>query len=87
LLGPKPDGVFTVSGQYWKKPQALAADADEPEMPDEFHMLIVWKALEHYALYESAAESLVRAQKEQKWYMNRLEIDQLPDVQMPGPLV
>lgn len=86
LIGPKPDGVFTVSGQYWKTPQLLSANGDEPEMPAEFHMLIVWQALEHYALYESAAESLVRAQKNIKWYKNRLEMNQLPDIQMAEPL-
>ncbi len=86
LIGPKPDGIYTVSGQYWKTPQLLAADGDIPEMPEEFHMFIVWQALEHYALYESAGEVLIRAQKNIKFYKNRLENSQLPDVQMAEPL-
>jgi hypothetical protein len=86
LLGPKPDGVFTVSGQYWKTPQVLAVDDDEPEMPAEFHMLIVWKALENYGYYESAPECEARGKKYGNRYMNRLELNQLPDVMMAEPL-
>jgi hypothetical protein len=86
LLGPKPDGVFTVSGQYWKTPQVLAVDDDEPEMPAEFHMLIVWKALEMYGYYEAASECVGRGQKYGNRYMNRLELNQLPDVMMAEPL-
>jgi hypothetical protein len=87
LLGPKPDGVFTVNGQYWKTPQTLVDDDDIPEMPEQFHEFIVWQALEHYALYESAGEVLVRAQKNIRFYKNRLENSELPDVQMAEPLV
>jgi hypothetical protein len=86
LLGPNPDGVYTVSGQYWKTPQILSANADVPEMPEEFHMLIVYMAMESYALFESAGEVLARSQKKSMRYMNRLEINQLPDVQMANPL-
>jgi hypothetical protein len=86
LLGPKPDGIYTISGQYWKGPQALALDADVPEMPEEFHMLIVWMALERYGLFESAGEVVVAAQKYIKRLLPRLEINQLPDVTMPDPL-
>lgn len=86
LIGPKPDGIFTVSGQYWKSPQALSANTDTPEMPSEFHMLIVWKALEMYGWYESAAEVIALAEKKIKYFMNRLEMNQLPDATLPDPL-
>lgn len=86
-LGPKPDGEFTVSGQYWKTPQQLAVDADTPEMPAQFHELIVWQALEAYGLYESAGEVIARAQKNIRFYMGRLELNQLPDVQIAAPLI
>jgi hypothetical protein len=86
LIGPKPDGIFTVSGQYWKAPQTLSTNTDEPEMPAEFHMLIVWKALEMYGWYESAAEVIAVAEKKITFYMNRLEINQLPSVMMADPL-
>jgi hypothetical protein len=86
LLGPKPDGEFTVSGQYWKSRQILVSDTDEPEMPEEFHMLIVWMALERYGIYESAGEVVAAGQKYSKRLMMRLELNQLPDVDMAPPL-
>jgi hypothetical protein len=86
LLGPNPDGIFTVSGEYWKSPQVLVVDADVPEMPADYHMLIVWQALESYAFYESATEVLARAEKYSKRYKYRLELNQLPDVMMADPL-
>lgn len=86
LLGPYPDSIYTVSGQYWKTPQVLSADADIPEMPEEFHMMIVYKALEMYGYYEAASECISRAQRYFSQYMNRLEMNQLPDVLMPDPL-
>lgn len=86
LLGAKPDDVYTISGQYWKAPQTLIADADIPEMPIEYHMLIVWRALEIYGLYEVASECVLRGKQSAFRYMNRLEMNQLPDVTFAGPL-
>lgn len=87
VLGPFPDGIYTVEGEYWKAPQTLTANADTPEMPAQFHPLIVWKALEHYGYFESATEVIARAQKEMKFYRNRLQLNQLPDTAMAEPLV
>jgi len=87
LLGPWPDDTYTITGEYWKSPQTLSADADEPELPEQFHSIIVWKALEHYGFFESAPDVLARAQKELRFYRNRLEMNQLPDIEMAAPLV
>jgi hypothetical protein len=86
LLGTKPDGVYTVTGEYWQSTQTLANDSDIPELPTDYHMLIVWQALEYYGFYESAAEVVSRAQKQIRRYKNRLELNQLPDMMMARPL-
>jgi hypothetical protein len=49
-------------------------------------MLIVWKALESYALHESAQEVLTRALREGTRLMSRLEADQLPEITYGPPL-
>ena len=49
---------------YWKGLQTLAADADEPEMPADYHMLIVYRALLKYAYNIVAQEILARAGQE-----------------------
>jgi len=88
-FGPTPDAVYTVTGNYWKSIQRLAADADEPEMPANFHMLIVYRALLKYAYNVVGQEILARARTEgapiydalveNQWY-GRFRI------RLPGPL-
>lgn len=77
-LGPKPDAIYTVTGDYMKSAQVLAADADTPEMPTNFHMLIVYEAMKKYAAYESAPEVWNAAKAEYARMMRDLEVDQLP---------
>lgn len=50
-LKPTPDGVYTVSFDYYRTPQILATDAEIPILPVEFHQLIVYKAVEKLAVY------------------------------------
>ena len=86
VLGPKPNGIFTVTGDYQRSAQTLSADADEPEMPARFHKLPVYRAMEDYGFYESAPEVLARGQRKGAAMMRQLEADQLPPPKMPPPL-
>lgn len=87
VLGPIPDGVYTIVGEYQMAPQPLAADADEPEMPAQFHMLIVYDAMSKYAGYEVAQEVEARAVKYGGPLRYRLERNQLPAFRTGRPLV
>ena len=64
FFGPKPDGIYRVSGSYWKSIQELVADADVPEMPANYHMLIVYQALRKYAYNVVGQDVLARASTE-----------------------
>lgn len=86
VIGPKPNGVYTITGDYQRSAQVLAANADVPEMPVDYHMLIVHQAARKYAYYESAQEVLLRANEESRILMDQLETDQLPEFRMAGPL-
>lgn len=63
-LGPKPDGIYRVSGDYWRSNQVLAADDDEPECHSDYHMIVPYKALEKYGFNTVAQEALARAEHE-----------------------
>lgn len=88
-FGPTPNGIYRVTGNYWKSIQTLAIDADIPEMPDEYHMLIVYRALLKYGYNTVAQEVLARARTEgapiydalleNQWY-GRFRM------RLPGPL-
>lgn len=86
LLGPIPDGVYTVTGEYFKSVQSLADGADVPEMPSQFHMAVVYRALMFYARYEAAGEIYTDAQANYKRFLRRMELNQLPDVVIEGTL-
>ena len=77
-LGPAPNDIYRVIGDYQKSPQLLAADGDTPDMPSQYHNLIVYRAMEKYAYFESAAEILARAEKEGNRLMRQVENNQLP---------
>lgn len=85
-LGPKPDGIYTVSGDYQIGPQVMTADADEPEMPSRFHRLIVYEALSRYGGHRVAPEAIMRANAEGGVLRNALEMDQLPPMESGPPL-
>lgn len=74
-----PDAVWTVSGEYHKGPQKLVEPNDVPDMPEEFHRLIIYMALEKYALFMSAPEVLAYSKAMAAPLRNALELDQLPD--------
>jgi len=80
VLGPNPDDVYVVTGDYQRSAQIFSADNDTPEMPTQFHDLIVWYALEHYAYHEAATDSLMQAKKSGKRMLRQLEANQLPQL-------
>jgi hypothetical protein len=88
LLGYTPDSTdYTTVGDYYKTPGDLAADADVPLMPARFHMLIVYKAMQIYASYESAPEVMSEGRTEYRTMKRHMEKSQLPELIMGRPLV
>ncbi len=75
-IGPKPDAVYRVTGNYWKSNQTLAADADIPEMPADYHFMIVYRAIVKYAYNTVSHEILARAQAEGEPMYDALALNQ-----------
>ena len=86
VMGPNPDAIYTVIGEYQMSAQVLAADTDAPEMPSDFHDLIVWRACEKYGRFKAAPEVLARGQTEGGILMRQLEQDQLPQLALGAPM-
>lgn len=86
VLGPKPDAIYTLNGEYQMSPQTLTANADVPEMPARFHNLIMYRAMEKYGASNNAPEVFNRGGYEGNRKMRALERDQLPPVFLAGPL-
>lgn len=86
VLGPAPDDIYTITGEYQMSPQVLAADADIPEMPAHYHMAIVYEAMQRVGSYSGASDVQSRGIKDGNRLMRQLENDQLPQMGMSGPL-
>ena len=87
VLAPKPNGIYTITGDYQRASQSMTADADIPEMPSRFHQLIVYQAMSKYAGSLVAPEVNFRAMSEGRILMRALEKDQLPKIAIAQPLV
>ncbi len=77
-LGPYPAAGYTITGQYFRKPQILVNDTDTPSLPVQFHDMLVFKAMMYYGFYESAPEVLQRGEEQYTKYLQRLEKLRLP---------
>lgn len=86
VLGPKPNGIYIVNGDYLRAPQVMAANTDTPDMPSQFHNAIVFKGLTKYGLMESAPECVTKGEDSYATYLGNLEGDQLSTMYMAGPM-
>ena len=76
IVGPQPALAYKLRMEFWKSPTDLAADVDAPDMPEEFHLLLMWRALQEVAKFDAAPEVLARAEKNHAGLMHRLLLDQ-----------
>lgn len=85
-VGPKPAGVYVLSGDYYRAAALMAADGDTPTLPTQFEMAIVWKAVMYYAINQEAGSLYATAEKEYDRLMAKLEANQLPRIEWPGAM-
>lgn len=84
-LGHPPDAAYTLKGEYWMSNQTLAEDDDEPEMPEDYHMAIVWLAVQILTEKDESAQDVYeRAQRKYDELIFRLERDELPSLEIGG---
>lgn len=87
LVGPKPDStLYTVSGYYYKSPQELSADADEPELPEQ-HDVIAFRAMKKYSRYQAAPEIYAEADREERRVLRSLHNKYLPAIQFGDAII
>src|SRR3990167_2117864 len=86
VLGPKPNGIYTITGEYQMSAQVLAADGDTPEMPSDYHQLIVYEAMKKYGGFNSAPDVSSRGITDGNKLLRQLESNQRPECGLAGPL-
>ncbi len=86
-LGPASNGLYTVIGDYYTAPTAMAADTDTPTgLPAQFHMLLVYGGMEYYAAFEAAPEVQQRGQIGRNRMLKQLEALRAPQISFSGAL-
>jgi len=86
VLSSIPDQNYTLSFEYFCKPELLKENLSTPDMPEEYHMIIVWAALKEYAMYDEAPELYQKGENNFTKILTRLENNMLPSLQLAGPL-
>lgn len=77
---PVPDDAYTIEADYYDKPTLLAANADVSLIPEEFHQIIMGRAMILYANFENAPEIKDQGEEIYVEQLALLENDQLPNV-------
>lgn len=61
-VGPTPDAEYTVRASFFTAPTNLSLDDDVPTgLPAEYHLILVWRALQEQASVDAAPEVYSRA--------------------------
>lgn len=85
-FGPIPDAIYTARGEYRKSPQIFAAADDIPELPERFHQIIKWRALQMLAEHDEATFQVGASAARYREMFSDLCRDQLPRMTLPGSL-
>lgn len=86
-LGPPPNNLYTVTGDYFVAPSAMSADTDVPVgLPVRWHMDIVYRAMQMYAGYEAAPEVMQRANASHALLLAQMEAQYVPEMVFAGAL-
>jgi hypothetical protein len=87
VVNAKPTANTTFKVQRYRNPVAMAADADEPGLPIEHRMVIVYKALMLYSNFEEAGVTRETSRREFDRHMRALGAHELPDLMPGAPLL
>lgn len=85
-LGPVPAAGYTITGDYYRQPVILAADADEPAIDRAFRLVIVGKALMKYGQREGALNIYDMGETMYKPLIAQMERKYLPRIGFAGAL-
>jgi hypothetical protein len=86
VLDSSPDQDGQVTFEYWRTPQALIEGGDAPRLPDRYHMVIVYRAMLYYGLYENAPEVVQAARSGEAGILQEMVAMELPPMTPGGPL-
>ncbi len=76
---PIPDDVYRITGDVYLRPTLLQADDDVSSIPEQYHRVILGRAMVLYANFESAPEMKEQGSEIYAETLTRLQNSQLPN--------
>ena len=83
---PTESDTYYLRGEYQRSAQVLLNDDDEPEIDEDFRMLIVYLAVTTYATTAASTESISRAKSGIRRIRHALGDTELPQMRLGGPI-
>ncbi len=80
---PRPDQQYLLKASYTAEPVGFTDDAEEPDLPSQYHPVILWLAVVYYADYERQPDLWSRAERRYKYYKRMMDKDLKPRFTMP----
>jgi len=77
VLNRPPLNAMPLHAEFWKRPASLESDSDVPDMPAEYHRIIMVRAAIMYGNREAAGEIISGMEAEYIDLLEKLESDQL----------
>lgn len=78
---PRPDQWYTLQFEYTKTFHQMELFDDTPtNIPEAYHMAIVWMTVEKAGMFDRDRAITARAQKELRFYRDRMEKAYMPDL-------
>ena len=79
---PTADDDYTIYGNGYTRPDTFSADDDVPVFPEQYHHLILYKALSKYASYYNSPEMYQDSNAQYMMEIKRMERSELPYEQL-----
>ena len=73
ILESPPDAIYSLTAEYWMRPQKMTANGDYSVIPEEYERVIVARAKMMYAEHDSASDIMLSSQVEYDYLLDRLE--------------
>lgn len=78
--------AIVISVERYRNGTAMTADDDEPSLPNEHRLMIVYRALIEYANFDEAGVTRATAQSKYEEHLAALGLHELPQWEFGGPL-
>ncbi len=81
-----PDGIYTITGEYYSYPKNIASQNDSPVFPEQYHMAIVYRAMMFFGTYAAEPDKYSVGQDEYQRMLRRMASTLLPRITFSEPL-